>query len=60
MKVVFGSDGSSGIFPVIAEEIAVSMLKSAIPTFTCMDNYILLFFQLEDNSTINRMNIEVR
>jgi len=37
MKVVFASEGTSGIFPVIAEEIT-----------------------LEDNSTINRMNIEVR
>ena len=69
MKVVFGSfgSGSNEIFPVIAEEIAVRAYYLEIVYYVHSVNlyqevlwHVCFSLQLEDNNTINRMNITVR
>lgn len=67
MKVVFGSSGSGSndVFPVIAEEIAVRAYYLEIVYYVHSVNlyqgvlWHLSFLQLEDNKTINRINIMV-
>ena len=55
---MFGLDISGDNFPIIAEEILVSNCEKKIIELKKL-SLILLYLQLDDNGTINRMMIQV-